>query len=235
MCTISIVPCGKNIIFTFNRDEHPNRKTPEYLSQKKLAHKNIYYAKDVKASGSWFAVDDKGNIAMLFNGAFVKHIKAEKYTKSRGIVLLEIFSSINCLRHFNQYDFTNIEPFSIILYERKDLYRLVWDGNKSEVINLDKSENHIFSSCTIYTKEIQNARKNWLQFFIENNKTTEENIFNFHTTYKKRDDENGLIMKRDDTLQTLSVSQAVINNNQVKVQHMDMVENKKYFNHIELV
>ena len=38
-------------------------------------NKEIYFAKDSKAGGSWFAADNCGNIAMLFNGAFVKHEK----------------------------------------------------------------------------------------------------------------------------------------------------------------
>jgi uncharacterized protein with NRDE domain len=234
MCTISIVPCGKNLTFTFNRDEHPIRKTPEYLTTLKLKHKTIYFAKDVKANGSWFVVDDKGNIAMLFNGAFNKHIKEEQYKKSRGLILLEIFSSKNCLQHFNEYDFTSIEPFSIILYENKNLSRLVWDGNKKELFKLDKLENHIFSSCTIYTKDIQQARKDWLQAFLELNNTNAENIFSFHSTYKNKDKENGLVVKRNDILQTLSISQAIIEEGCVYLKHKDLLENKIFTEKISL-
>jgi Transport and Golgi organisation 2 len=228
VCTVSIVPCGQNLTFTFNRDEHPNRTTPEYLSSVQLLHKKIYFAKDVKANGSWFVVDDKGNIAMLFNGAFNKHIKEPLYRKSRGLILLDIFSSKYCSEAFALYDCTNVEPFSIILYENKNLYRLVWDGKNKETTVLNKTENHIFSSCTIYTKEIQQARKNWLQNYFELNNTNAENILLFHTNYKSSDKENGLVMKRNEILQTLSISQAIIEEDFVYLQHNDLVENKVY-------
>jgi hypothetical protein len=225
MCTVSIVPFKEKLFFTFNRDEDPARQTPEYITKEKIGDKEISFAKDIKGGGSWFAADNKGNMTMLFNGAYVKHEKKLDYRKSRGLILLEMVRQQNMLVYFETIDFENIEPFSIILYENKLLFRLVWDGNKKQVTSLSVNQHHIFSSATIYTNGIQECRKNWLSHYL--NENNEPNMFDFHSNYKKNDTENGLILKRNDQLQTLSVSQAQVSNVEVSIQHFDVLQ--QYF------
>ncbi len=226
MCTVSIVPYKKQLFFTFNRDEHPARQTPEYITKEKIGHKEIIFTKDVKGGGTWFVVDDKGNVAMLFNGGYIKHEKKPAYKKSRGLVLLEIARQSNMLAYYNEMDLQNIEPFSVILYEDKKLFRLVWDGITKEIVPLSLDQHHIFSSATIYTKEIQDCRKEWLQEYLNKNK--KPLMFDFHCNYKKEDVNNGLILKRNENLQTLSVSQAVVNDTEINIQHFDVAQQNFY-------
>ena len=235
MCTVSFVPNNEEYIFTFSRDENMNRTTPVFDAVKKLEHKNMYYAKDVKAGGSWFVVDDKGNLAMLFNGAFVKHAKAMHYSKSRGVILLELFANSDCLLAFMQYNFVKVEPFSVILFQKNKLYRLVWDGAATTTIELSKNVTHIFSSATLYSTTIAESRSNWLKDYMEKNTPINKDvIFNFHTSYNLTDIENGLVINRNNITCTLSISQAVISSHQTIVKHFDVVSGSVIENKIQL-
>jgi hypothetical protein len=226
MCTISIVPFKEKLFFTFNRDEHPARQTPEYITKEKNGDKEIVFAKDVKGGGTWFVIDNKGNVAMLFNGGYVKHEKKTDYQQSRGLLLLTIAKQPNMLAYFETIALENIEPFSIILYEQKKMYRLIWNGSTKEVVALSLMNPHIFSSATIYTKEVQDDRKVWLNQYLNNN--PQPDMFHFHCNYKKEDAANGLILKRNELLQTLSVSQAQVGNGEVCIQHFDVLQQKFY-------
>jgi hypothetical protein len=229
MCTVSFVPTKGGHVFTFSRDEMPLRKTPYFEASKNLGFKNVYYPQDVKSGGSWFVVDDWGNVAMLFNGGFSKHEKQSYYKKSRGIILLELVSEKDMLSYFTSSSFDGIEPFSIILFENESLYRLVWDGEKKHTITLDKNTNHIFSSATLYTDEIKEKRKDWLYTYLKGvEHINEEAIFNFHATYNSSDTQNGLIINREKSCSTLSISQVYLSQQQCCVKHVDLLAKKVY-------
>lgn len=212
MCTVTVVPGKNEMIFTFNRDEHIGRSTSTFDQVKNVGHKNIYFTKDSKAGGSWFAVDDKGAIAMLFNGAFTPHEKKDAYMKSRGLILLDLIEEKEALLFFEQYNLIGVEPFSIILYQHKSLFRLVWDGTAKTIISLEKEKPHIFSSATLYSDEVQQKRKQWLNSFISHKvELNAIDMFNFHQHTKNEDAENGLLINRNNVTCTMSISQAIIN------------------------
>lgn len=223
MCTVSFVPAGRRYIFTFNRDEQPERQTSCYIIQRQLAGKDIYYAKDSKAGGTWFAADNKGTVAMLFNGAFIRHKKQAGYKKSRGIILLELITSQKVLNSFKQQDLENTEPFSIILFECQKLFRLTWDGNNKHIALLETDKPHIFSSATLYDENVQLQRKKWLNdFLIDSLKVNEEIIYSFHAGYNAADKQNGLLIRREGSCSTLSISQAVLQNKNLLLKHWDI-------------
>ena len=235
MCTVSFVPTNTECIFTFNRDEHIGRTTPIFDAQKNVGFKNIYYAKDVKAGGTWFVVDDEGSIAMLFNGEFIKHDKANSYTKSRGIILLELFACIDCLIAFEQYNFLGVEPFSIILFQKNILYRLVWNGISKSIIILPTNQHHIFSSATLYGHTVAQNRKQWLLNYLAKNKNIDKDVLiNLHKNTNIDDKENGLIINRNNITCTLSISQAVITKQQILVRHFNLISDDVIENKIQL-
>jgi uncharacterized protein with NRDE domain len=223
MCTVSFVPAGRRYIFTFNRDEQPERQTLCYITHLQLAFKDIYYAKDSKTGGTWFAADNKGTVAMLFNGAFIRHKKQTKYKKSRGIILLELIASQKVLYSFKQQDLDNTEPFSIILFEYQKLFRLTWDGNNKHIARLKTDKSHIFSSVTLYDEDVQQQRKKWMNDFLTNSATVnEEIIYGFHANYNAADKQNGLLIKREGCCSTISISQAVLQNKNLLIKHWDI-------------
>lgn len=222
MCTVSFVPVKNGYVFTFNRDENPERHTPHFIMQQKLAHKEIYFAKDSKAGGTWFAADSLGNVAMLFNGAYKKHEKEAAYKKSRGIILLELAAAKNMLQYFKEGNFTGIEPFSILMFESQQLYRLVWDGVRRHKTILLKEASYIFSSATLYDEETQRHRRQWLADRMQQQQIDSDALFHFHSHCKKDDTKNGLVIKRPGGCSTLSISQLEITPQATVIKHLDL-------------
>lgn len=224
MCTVTVVPAKGGYIFTFSRDEAPARYTPHLLVRQHLPHKEIYFAKDSKAGGSWFAADNCGNIAMLFNGAFVKHEKKAQYAKSRGMVLLELFAATGMKKYFEAAELDDVEPFSVVLFEEGILYRLTWDGLKKHVTVLLQESSYIFSSATLYNENIQAARRGWLADFLKAQPSVDAGaMLAFHSDCKTEDTENGLVIKRAGSCSTLSISQAVVKPGLTELKHSDLV------------
>ena len=229
MCTVSMVPVKAGYVFTFNRDEQPLRQTPHYKVHEDLGYKNIYFAMDSKAGGTWFGADNRGNIAMLFNGAFDKHQKQETYTKSRGIILLELLRSPAMFEDFQHKSLYHTEPFSVILLEDKKLYRLSWDGITKHIQLLDSNTPHIFSSATLYENEIQQQRKTWLDNFLNKQlQVTDETVYHFHASHNITDRENGLCIAREGSCSTLSISQAIWQEDHIRIRHKDLVTGQLY-------
>ncbi|MGC4101831.1 NRDE family protein [Ferruginibacter sp.] len=228
MCTVSYVPIKDGYVFTFNRDEDPNRYTPHFITRQKLLQKEIFYAKDNKAGGTWFATDSLGNAAMLFNGAFTRHQKKTGYAKSRGVILLQLVAAQNMLDYFDNENMHTIEPFSIILFENKNLYRLVWDGMNKHVLPMQETNAHIFSSATLYEENIQQLRKEWLAEFMQQQIINSEALLHFHSNYKNTDKQNGMVIERPGGCSTLSISQAVITQQATVIKHVDLKTGMQY-------
>lgn len=224
MCTVSVVPAKGAYIFTFSRDEAPDRYTPLFAEQQQLPHKKIFFAKDSRAGGSWFTADDRGNIAMLFNGAFCRHEHNDSCTKSRGIILMELFAATGMKMHFEKAAFTGTAPFSVILFEQGILYRLTWDGLQKHVTALLRETGYIFSSATLYNENIQAARRQWLAHYLKTQQHIDGGaLLHFHTTYNDGDKENGLVIKRPGSCSTLSISQAVVKPGVTVLKHIDLI------------
>jgi hypothetical protein len=62
----------------------------------------------------------------------------------------------------------------------------------------------------------------------ENHDISAEKMKFFHKNTEPKDANNGLIINRDNLLKTLSVTQAVISENTVSVNHSDLIQNKEY-------
>jgi uncharacterized protein with NRDE domain len=229
MCTVSIVPGSGQHIFTFNRDEKLQRHTKDFINHQLFPHKHIYFAQDAAAGGTWFGADDKGNVIMLFNGAFNRHVKVNAYRKSRGIILLEILASVNMLLYFKVLVLDDIEPFSVILFENKKCYRLTWDGAQKHVQPIPDKTAHIFSSATLYDDAVQQKRQQWLQAYLLEHKNFDAGaMYNFHSTCNISDVLNGLIINRPGSCSTLSISQAVVSEGGTVLKHTDLQTGKTY-------
>lgn len=231
MCTVSFVVSQENIILTSNRDEKKAR--PKAITPKTYmgTHKKMFFPKDSKAGGTWYILDDSGNVIILLNGASEKHIPKEHYRKSRGLILLEIFDSANCLEIWNSIDLTDIEPFTLIAYWNNQLYQWRWNGTSKETTTLDKLGKYIWSSSTLYPSTVRKEREKLFQDFINlKSEITAEDMMQFHQHTNPDDLENGLIINRNNTLITLSITQTVLDHNKIYFTHKDLVENKTFEN-----
>lgn len=223
MCTVTFIKENDKIIITSNRDEKISR--PKAIEPKTyfLNGKNIFYPKDPKAGGTWYVVDELGNVIVLLNGAEEKHQMKESYRKSRGVIVLELIENKNIIEAWENIDLSNIEPFTLIVYTNKKLYKLQWNEENKVNKSLNENQPHIWSSSTLYTKETRKNREVWFHNFIENETyLNPQNILNFHRFTENKDTLNGLIINREGNLQTLSITQAVIDFNKVTIKYLDL-------------
>lgn len=59
---------------------------------------------------------------------------------------------------------------------------------------------------------------------------TPEDMSHFHEYTKEDDPENGLVINRNNTLITLSITQTVIHHNKIQFSHKDLLENQIHQN-----
>lgn len=224
MCTVSFVNSNGVAIITSNRDEkviRPGAIAPRNYCQN---GKNLMYPKDPKAGGTWFVIDESGTVLVLLNGGLVKHHPIYPYRKSRGLIALDIIASDSPKDFWTEIHLKNIEPFTLVLYQKEKLYELIWTGFDKKTTELDTSQNHIWSSVTLYSSEVRKERADWFKDFLQDKtEITASEIFDFHRYTKRDDSENGLIINRENSVKTLSVTQAIIQQNKGIMKYCDLV------------
>lgn len=231
MCTVSFVYNNGKFIITSNRDEIISRQKTLEPRNYLINRKNVLYPKDLKSGGTWFVIDEKGHVVVLLNGAQEKHIKKLNYRKSRGLIVLDLISFESILAGWNNSSFEDIEPFTLIVFEYNKLYQLRWDGFHKENLELSITKTHIWSSCTLYSEEVQQQRVHWFaNCFESKNLITELDVMNFHRNTEKNDQENGLIIDRKNQFKTVSITQTVIDINKVVLNYNDLLKRQLFRN-----
>ncbi|PWA04466.1 NRDE family protein [Flavobacterium psychrotolerans] len=235
MCTVSFVCSNGKVIITSNRDEQVSR--PAILPKNYLINnKRIIFPKDPKAGGTWFAVAENTTVLVLLNGASEKHQWQPPYRKSRGLIVLDIISSDFSLMIWESINLNNIEPFTLVLYQTQKLYQLRWDGLEKELVQINEKQNYIWSSSTLYSQEIRDKRATWFyQFLKAIPEANEEELIRFHRCNNESNKENGLVINRNDTLKTLSITQAVIEQNKVELSHFDLLNHNTFVNSFVII
>lgn len=229
MCTVSFVYSQDKIIITSNRDEKVIRPNAIPPKEHTINGKSIFFPKDPKAGGTWFAVDVYGTVLVLLNGAEEKHEVKLPYRKSRGLIVLDIISSESPKDFWSQIYLENIEPFTLILYQNNQLFQLRWNGNQKESISLPLNKKHIWSSATLYSKEIRAKRSDWFYTFLDQNPAiSETELLNFHRYTEEGNQENGLVINRQEAMKTLSITQCAIENNKVVILHSDLIAKEDF-------
>jgi uncharacterized protein with NRDE domain len=227
MCTVSYISSDTGCIITSNRDEHTSRPIAFRPQEEIINNYKIIYPKDPKAGGTWFAIREDGVAVVLLNGAFQKHIPFGKYKMSRGLVLLEIISNKQPDDHFFNMDLTRIEPFTLILFKGTHLLEMRWDGKSKHEKTLDVNGNYIWSSVTLYGEKATQKREHLFNEFLKDKKWVNENsIVDFHMGHDN-DFENGFVIDRSDGLKTVSITQAVFNEEEMGLSHIDLLNDTK--------
>lgn len=229
MCTVSFVTTNDKIIITSNRDEKTVRPSAIPPRNYTVNGKNLIFPKDPKAGGTWFVTNEDGTILVLLNGANEKHEVQLPYRKSRGLIVLDMISSFSPKDFWTKIDLENIEPFTLVLFQNNALFQLRWNGKEKETTVLNINENHIWSSSTLYSSVIRKKRANWFYTFMnDNSEISESKMHGFHRYTEEGNDENGLVINRNNEMKTLSITQAVIKKNKVAILHYDLIAQQDF-------
>jgi Transport and Golgi organisation 2 len=236
VCTVTYLPISNNsYLLTHNRDEKSVRKQAIYPKRYKVNGVVMYYPKDAEANGTWIAMSGCAFSLCLLNGGFEAHNSTPPYAKSRGQIILDFFKFKNVNKMCAEYDFTNIEPFTLIVVMQLNkilsLNEMVWDGVQIHNTALDTTQPQMWSSSTLYTPEDRIARKEWFKNWLANNKHyTQKDIVQFHHYHPQNGTQEGLIINRNDG-EKLTVSLTSIenlDNEQCTIYYKDFLNNKDY-------
>ena len=210
MCTVTFIPLKEGFVLTSSRDEKIFRSTRKPMLYKQMGN-TLVYPKDELAGGTWIAMSSNKQIACLLNGGFENHKKELNYRISRGAILLESFNFSSHGDFLKNLYLEGIEPFTLLLLnyqEGLDFKELVWDGEKKHIHDLDKSIPKIWSSATLYSQENRKLRTKWFENWLDKyGEETDCDVLKFHLGNHSSDSENDILMKRENDLQTLSISQ----------------------------
>jgi len=167
----------------------------------------ILFPKDGKAGGTWIALHNNGNAMVLLNGAKEKHHHNPPYKKSRGLVFLDIFDASFPSMHFKKTNLDNIEPFTLVIWDKNQLFEAIWDGKNACIEEIDPTLPYIWSSVTLYDKEVREKREEWFNIWLEESSSrTIESILDFHRFGGEGDEQIDLRMNRNGLLKTVSIT-----------------------------
>ncbi len=228
MCTVTYLPTGNNnFILTSNRDESPTRKTivPQFYEEKGI---KLLYPKDDLAGGTWIGMSEKKRLVCLLNGGFEKHVRNSSYRMSRGVIVKELLTSDNPVKYIENFDFYEIEPFTIVLLdwiENLKAYELVWDGEQKHFSQL-KDEPKIWSSSTLYDEKTKQDRRDWFQDWLEeSSEFSKDSILKFHHNKELGSKTNSPVMDRI-FVKTVSISCVEKKNETVDFSYENLTSSK---------
>lgn len=230
MCVLTYIPtANKGFILTSNRDEAVAREVATPPRKYTINGHHVFFPKDPRGGGTWIA--SSGEITLcLLNGGITKHIPQPPYRQSRGKVILDFFKFITVNKFTNEYNFTGIEPFTLVIIENAHeliIHELKWDGEELFKKKIDRSKPHIWSSVTLYSPQIIEMREQWFADFLKQ-PLNPEKVLDFHQYAGVGDVRNDIRMNRDNILKTLSMTQYVINEKLFTIYYEDLVICKKY-------
>ena len=232
MCTVTYIPQkkGDGFILTSNRDELPSRNAgiPDVQIINGI---KMFYPKEPVAGGTWIAMSETGRVCCLLNGALVPHNMNKKYGRSRGEIILDIMATrqepVGFLRHLF---LDNIQPFTLLIIDADDdkincFLEFIWDGKKKMFRHLNPLKPHIRSSVTLYNEEVCDERRLWFGEFLRNHpgEIKSDDILHFHRSKHTDNETNNIVMKRDNGVQTISITQIFYEKGDILMKYNDLI------------
>ena len=232
MCTVSYIPTDNGqFILTSNRDEKIVRPTLPPVTEV-IGNTTVFFPKDKEAGGTWIAAGDNGRICCLLNGAFARHKRKKAYRRSRGRVLLEAFEYEHILDFLQESELKEVEPFTMIITDPDSSEKLIefrWDAIQKHILELDNQSPHIWSSATLYSKNVRKQREHWFKSWIANKVVFKgDDVLNFHSSPHGEDPENDIVMERSLGIQTVSITQVEMLPDNFNMHYHDLLKTQRF-------
>jgi len=205
MCTVAYIPGKTGSILASLRDENPARAVALAPAIYRNNEHSYVMCQDPAGGGTWAGFNDSGSAIALLNGAFDAHKSTPPYRMSRGRIVRSLLESTMPVVEWMLMDMDDIEPYTLIVFTERQLFRLTWDGMQKHRTVLDGRTSHIFSSATLYDARAAQVRRdhfdNWMVMDPPVNRLS---LMGFFKSLKDR--QNGFIIDRSEQMKTLSMS-----------------------------
>ena len=112
----------------------------------------------------------------------------------------------------------------MIIFNKKEeiLIEISWDGIEKKLRNLDLEHPKIWSSSTLYSKNVAEMRANWFQNFLNTTENKPDDIWEFHQKKHTENLEHNILMKRNNDRETTSISQLKFTNQVCSFRYLDL-------------
>jgi hypothetical protein len=176
-----------------------------------------------------------GNVMVLLNGAFIRHEHVPPYRKSRGLIFLEVFDSAHPFKKFNEVDLQGIEPFTLVIWEKGELWETRWDGDHKFVYSRPNDMPQMWCSVTLYDPEVIAKRKEWFNKWLERKQyISTEDTLHFHEFAGDGDERIALRMNRDGKLLTVSITGMELTKDKGIMHYKDLVSGLRSENELHI-
>ncbi len=225
MCVLTYIPQKSGLVtITHNRDEHISRPEAVPPQAYSVGNETVIFPKDPQGGGTWFAVHQDW-VCCLLNGAFEAHLSQPPYRTSRGTIITSFlqYLDIQCFSaHFN---FDGIEPFTFLVFNLKEkkIYQLVWDEKILQIVHLDATKEHIWSSSTLYSSKIKSTRKQIFQQFASIRPSAKQ-IIDFHKVNINNDLHQSFFVNINDKIKTVAITQVTGRHGNMKMNYLSFYE-----------
>jgi hypothetical protein len=230
MCTVTYMPLPhEGFIITSTRDERILRSPALPPAQYTVHGKKLYYPRDQEALGTWIASGEAVDTLCLLNGGFKLHEPDPPYRKSRGMVLLDYYSRNALAWYRDEYDFSGIEPFTLLVLGSPRLDELRWDGKEIHHRTLPADRPGIWSSVTLYTPDVIRKRRDWFREWLGTDPVINtSSCVEFHKTAGTGDLQNDILMKRENIIRSVSITSIIRGPDRHEFYYEDMVEASRF-------
>ncbi len=235
MCTVTFIPQPTGYILTSNRDESALR-SPKNISTETRNGQQLFFPRDKGAGGTWICLSSSDRLVCVLNGAFKRHQRQLPYRKSRGVIVFEFFDYQHATHFFEEYEFDRIEPFTMIIYDKGQLFDFRWDGQKKHLTTLNTLEKHIWSSATLYEEPVQKKRKQWFSEWLkERTNFSRTAILELHKKGGEGNPSIDFMMNRYNYLvQTVSITQVEKRDKRYELHYHDLITNSKMMKDLKI-
>ena len=233
MCTLTYLPTKKGFLFSSSRDEVNSRQPAVFPRFENIAESQLLMPSDPQGGGTWIIVTNEGQAACLLNGAHKNHKRKPPYRKSRGMVLLESFDYQKIDDFIKEYDFSGIEPFTLVRIQNDQLdgqgiFEIRWDGKEIEQIQTDASKPQLWSSVTLYSEPMRKKRIAWFEEWLTKKPSISiANVRNFHLHGGQGDASVNFKMSRGGGLQTISLTCIRVNTELAEMDYQDLLTDQR--------
>jgi hypothetical protein len=208
MCTVTYIPgFNKGFLLAHNRDERIDRPMATPPLSRMIKGSNVIYPVDPEGKGTWIGISSDGKVASLLNGGTKKHERTPPYKHSRGLVIPAYFSFPNVTEFSGQYDFSGLEPFTLIAIESEKIFVLVWENETLSLKEKNSKLPHIFFSRSLYPgSSLESRSSDFLSWYMDNRNAGENDALNYNLTQKFESDQIAKFDNGSHILKTVSVS-----------------------------
>jgi hypothetical protein len=208
MCTVTYIPGEKNnFILGHNRDERIDRPMATPPLSRMINGQNVIYPVDPEGKGTWIGVSVGRKVVSLLNGGTKKHNRMPSYRHSRGLVIPAYFL-YNGVEEFSlQYDFSGLEPFTLITVEEDRMFVLVWEDDTIKITEKNRKLPHIFFSHSLYPKNsLESRTADFYNWYLNNRDAGENDLLNYNLHQRFESDRIAKFDTGKYILKTVSIS-----------------------------